>query len=64
MDENTPSENTLLPAACAGLQSKIKTPQETLKVRSGVFQKHLTQAKQKENPNLQEITRNLWRTAV
>lgn len=57
MDENTPSENTLLPATCIGLQNKIKTPQETLKVRSVVFQKHPTQTKQNKmkNPNYKKL---------
>lgn len=58
MDENTPPDNTLLPATCIGLQNKIKTPQKTLKVRSVVFQKHPVQTKQNEKPNLQEVTLN------
>jgi len=29
IEENTPSENTLLPATCTGIQNKIRTPQET-----------------------------------
>lgn len=32
MDENIPSENTMLPAACTGLQNKPIPPQETLQV--------------------------------
>lgn len=55
MDKNIPSDNTVLPATHVGLQNKIKSPQEILKVRSVVLQKDPAQTKENEKPNLQEV---------
>lgn len=58
MDESIPSEYTLLLATCVGLQNKIKTRQETLKLRSVVLKKnqteHRTYTKQQGNPTKQK----------
>lgn len=65
MDESIPSEYTLLLATCVGLQNKIKTRQETLKLRSVVLKKknkqnteHTQNNKETQpnkNLNLQEV---------
>lgn len=59
MDESIPSEYTLLLATCVGLQNKIKTRQETLKLRSVVLKK-----KTNRTQNIHKTTRKPNQTKI